>query len=618
MRFFSVLTLGFLAMSGYRANAQDTPSDSIRSYKAEPMVVTASRAPAKGSAPRSLTVITNDEIKASPIHSVQDILQYVEGVQIQRRGPLGTQADISVRGGTFEQTLVMIDGNKVSDPQTGHHNMNLPISIDDIERVEVLRGAGSRLFGPNAFGGVINIITRSGAQTEVSTDISGGEKGYVAGTASVALPVGNYAQRLSLSKSQSDGYRDNTDFAFTSVSYNSALELGSHKLNLFAGYIDKEFGANQFYSPKYPAQWEETKTTFVSLGGNLRLSESEHFLTLNPKLYWRKNEDEFLLNRNNPAFYRNLHTTNVYGGELQLSFVTGLGISAIGLEAGKEDIESSNLGNHKRERGGVFLEQQIGVTERFSVVPGASVYAYSEQNPQFLPALDASYQLTETMKLYASVGKSFRIPTYTELYYKSPTNLGNSNLKPEEAWTYEAGADWHNSFATATLSVFERKGKNIIDWSKLPSESVWQVRNVLDMNTFGLELSGSVNPELLVPALPVSQVRLSYAFLNSSKDDGDFESRYVFNYLKHQVILGVTHGWFAGISQTWKVRYEDREGLAPHTLVDTRVAWQHDWGTFKTELYVEATNLFDVKYVEIEPIPMPGRWIIVGFRPAIF
>jgi len=618
MRKYLLVILGFSALLFWGKSV--FAKDSLKVFQAKDMVVTASRTPVTAdNVARSISIISSEEIKAAPVHSLQDMLLYVEGVNLQRRGPLGTQADVSVRGGTFEQTLILIDGNKVSDPQTGHHNLNLPISLEDVERIEVLRGAASRLFGPNAFGGVINIITRSHSEPELRAEFAGGENGYMSGTASLSLPTKNYAQQFSLTRQISDGYRYNTDFEQTSASYKSSLSLGQDALNFFGGYVDKAFGANQYYSANYPDQWEQTRTSYLSFDGQFALPSLGEQAVLTPKAYWRHNEDEFLLKRYDPSFYRNFHKTDVYGGELQLGFSSGLGKTTIGVEAGREVIKSSNLGNHARERGGLFLEDQLAFGKRFTIIAGAAFYLYSDWKPQILPAFDASYQLTENARIYGSVGKSFRIPTYTDLYYHDPISVSNPNLQPEKAWTYETGVAWQNSVWDASLATFYRDGKNLIDWAKQVDEEKWQVRNVADVGTFGLEFSSSLNIKSLLSKSPISSAKLSYAFLNSGKRIGQMQSRYVFNYLKHQIIFGLMHEWFAGIRQSWSVRYEERKAQADgYALVDTKLSWKTNAKDWQMEIYLEATNLFNKTYYEVQPVPMPGRWIIVGIRPTLF
>ena len=132
----------------------------IKGYELDEVVFTAGRTPIEAQqAARIVTVITKSEIERAPAQNLNDLLRYIAGVDIRQRGPLGAQADISIRGGTFDQTLILLNGGNITDPQTGHHNLDLPIDVESIERIEILQGPSAKSFGPNAFNGAINIIT---------------------------------------------------------------------------------------------------------------------------------------------------------------------------------------------------------------------------------------------------------------------------------------------------------------------------------------------------------------------------------------------------------------------------------------------------------------------------
>ncbi|MDW7759412.1 MAG: TonB-dependent receptor plug domain-containing protein [Acidobacteriota bacterium] len=306
----------------------------------EEIVVTAARTPSVFSeAARSVIVIDRAVIETAPVRSVPELLEYALGVDVRQRGPFGVQADLSLRGGTFEQTLVLVDGVKIGDPQTGHHSAILPLTLDDVERVEILKGSGSRLFGPNAFGGAVNIITRKDRETRSRVGAAFGQNGFIGGDVSLAVPLGASGHGLSFSRKRSDGYRENTDFDITTLSYRASLPAAGGEISVFGGHTDKAFGANGFYSDRFPMQWERTRTTFLQSSGEFGRSG----LTVVPKVYARWNADEFVLDRNNPAWYRNTHTTHTGGMEIQVSFDSKLGRTAIGGEIGKEGIAVSTL-----------------------------------------------------------------------------------------------------------------------------------------------------------------------------------------------------------------------------------------------------------------------------------
>jgi len=580
-------------------------------YELEEIVVTANRVPtAFSEVTRNVSIIRRDEIEAAHIQSVQDLLEYAIGVDVKQRGPLGIQADVSIRGGTFEQTLILIDGIKMSDPQTGHHNMDLPLTVDDIERIEILQGHGSRLYGPNALGGVINIITRKGQEKRAVFRAITGEYGLSEQRISLSYPSGAVRNTLSVSKKKTDGYRENTDFKVSTLSYGLSVPVKSRTVDFSLRYIDKAFGANGFYSASFPNQWEQTKTTLMTA----RTAWSNQRLSFSPRFYWRRHDDDFILDKKRPEWYRNTHATDSYGAEFQSLLTTGVGTVALGGEIGKEEIESSNLGNHTRTKGGLFIEQQFDRNRILKVVLGASAYYYSDWGWKVWPGMDIGIRLTEKMRMYGSVGQSFRVPTYTELYYRSPANLGNPDLRPEEAWTYEAGFIRKGEVFQGDLSLFRREGNRLIDWVRASDTLAWEARNIATVNTNGVSVRMALNPAGIINHFPVSLIRVSYAYLDSDKQTGGIESKYVLNQLRHQFILEFEYLFLPRLKQNWKFRYEERLGYQGHYLVDTGIVWSYKNG----EAFLRITNLFNTIYADIGSVPLPGRWIMAGLSFNLF
>lgn len=578
-----------------------------KEYSLDEVVVTSSRAPLNLSdLTRSVVVIIPSDIKEMPVNSVQDILQYVSGVDLKQRGVEGVQSDISVRGGSFEQTLVLIDGIKISDPQTGHHNLNLPFSVDNIERIEVLKGQGSSIYGPNAFSGIINIITKNIQDNSLSVQLAGGQYGYYQTLLNGSFIIGEFANNLSISKKKSDGYRHNTNFDIIDFLYNSSFKSNLGTAKLLIGFNNKEFGANSFYSERFPNQWEHTTTKFVNLSFNI----AAQTYSITPKIYWRRNDDEFLLNYENPSFYKNIHQSNVLGAEIQSSIRTDFGITSFGAEYKKDKIESNNLGNHQRENYGLFVEQNIKPLENFIIVINGFAYNYADIGWKFWPGLDLGYNLSEKIRLFGSIGKAFRTPTYTELYYSDPVTKGNPDLKFEESVNYELGANYRQASFNFNLSLFRKEGTNIIDWIRESDNEQWMVMNFARVNTNGFEAGVSLNPNEIVRWLPIYNLGINYTYLNSDKSTAQFQSRYVLDYLKHQLIINLSNPLPLDIKQSWFLRYEDRVNLEESFIVDSQLLYELKL----FEVFIKATNLFNKSYKDIGGIPLPARWIIAGVK----
>ena len=585
-------------------------------YNLDEIVVTAGRTANKFSeATRNIQIIDSEQIAAAPINSVQDLLQYVAGVDIKQRGVEGVQEDVSVRGGTFEQTLVMIDGVKISDPQTAHHNLNLPISLDQVERIEIAKGDGSSTFGPNAIGGVINIITKKGNEKSAAIQLTGGENGFYDAVFSGSYGFNSVSNHFSYSKKKSDGYRDNTNFETENASYGSSVQVGEQRLNFFLGYNDKKFGANSFYSDKYPNQWEHTTTKLASVLGEFNAAK----IIISPKIFWRRNDDDYLLNYMNPSFYHNIHKTNVYGAEVQAAFQTVFGTTALGAEYNKDAIESSNLGDHSRERNGLFAEQKIAFNNMNAAI-GFFAYNYGNIGWKFWPGVSMAYNISPIARVYASYGKAFRIPSYTELYYnyfvtpKNGTQKGNPDLQFEESTNFEVGMHFTEVNFSSSFSFFRRNGTNSIDWGKSVTDSIWYSYNIVSTTTDGFEVNTDLNTEDIF-FHAIKRITIGYTYLNTdaSLNRDNFQSRYVLDHLRHQLIIGITNALFLDITHTWMFRYENRITGDKNFLVDTQV--KKSFSNF--DVFIKAINLFNKTNKDFNGIFLPGRWLFAGVKANI-
>ncbi|MDP4172389.1 MAG: TonB-dependent receptor [Bacteroidota bacterium] len=559
---------------------------------------------------KNVLVISSEELQNLPAENIQDILGYYSGIDVKKRGPGGVQADISIRGGSFEQTLILIDGVKLSDPQTGHNNLNLPINMEDIERIEVLKGQASNIYGSNALSGVINIITKKTKNDELLLNASAGENGFYKGGLFLSYGLGKLSNSISFSKENSNGYRHNTDFDIITTSYNSSLRFDLGSAGFSVGYTDKKFGANGFYSDRYPNQWEGLKTLYSSFVLNLGVGN----FSISPKLYLRNNKDNYLLDYLRPYFYKNEHKTNSYGIELQSSFSLGFLRLSFGGELSYDDIQSSNLGNHDRQKGGISLAAIFTPFDRLKIAAGGFVYNYDNFGWKYWPGVDLEYQLVKGLNLTSSIGKSFRIPTFTELYYNSPAQIGNPLLRPEEAFSMEAGLSYSTDEFFGNFNIFSRQGSSLIDWIRYSSDKPWMAENITKINTTGLEASFSVNP-IEILQLPIEKIKFGYTYLNSDLKLGNYQSRYIMDHLKHQFTAEVMHPLIFDIKANWAFRYEDRLSQQEYFIVDTKILYSLS----NYEFFLEATNLLNKYYMDFSGIPMPGRWIIGGikFRTAL-
>ncbi len=552
---------------------------------------------------RSIYVVTREQLQQAPVQSLNEALSYVPGVDIRQRGPAGVQADISIRGGTFEQTLVLINGVKMSDPQTGHHLMDLPLDVDNIERIEVLKGPGARIYGQNAFSGAINIITKVPTKPMAVFSGYGGDFETFGGNVSLALPGEKYGQYIAVSRDQSAGYRTNSDYKMTNAFYQSYLQLDEGKLNFLGGYTKRDFGAAGFYVPD-SEEYEEVNTLFLSTDYELKKDK----WTFKPRLYWRRNHDDYVFRRSDPDFFNNLHITHVGGAEVHTTYNSKLGLTGIGLEYRYENINSTNLGKRNRSLAGIFAEHRFYWFNKLDLTPGVYLNWYSDYGWNLFPGLDASYEITAQWKAFANVGRSFRIPTYTDLYYAGPNNIGNDQLAPEDAVTYEGGFKYFQGHFWGQLSYFKRDASNLIDWVRDNDQQPWQPQNFYNVDIQGIEAGLNFDFSQKKNAW-VQRASLNYTYLDASLlNTEEVESRYALNNLNHQLIFGITHKIIGKLHHTFQLRYLDRAKLTDYTLLDSRLFYQSE----RFNLYAEATNITNTEYLEAGYVPMPGRWFRAG------
>lgn len=547
----------------------------------------------------NVTVITKQQIQNSPATSIDELLQFYSGLDIKRRGSNGVQSDITIRGSSFEQVLILINGIRMNDSQTGHNTFNLPFDISAVERVEIMKGSSAKLYGQNVYAGVINIVTKSSSDEQVTIKAQGGDFKTYDLSASATFGSEKLTNLFTISNGASDGYRFNTDYQIRNFFYQNKLKLNDGSLSLQAGFSEKKFGANGFYaSPAALNQYEEAQASVVSLQYQQRFGK----LSFNSNVYWRRGQDMYLFIRENPSYYRNMHIGNNVGGTVNATYESSLGTTGIGVDYRKEYLVSSNLGDRERDVTQVFFDHQFKFfNQKLEVNPGASWANYSGQN-FFYPGMDVGFIINPNHKVFGAVSKGFRIPTFTDLYYKSPAEIGNPNLVPESAVSSEVGYRFQNEKILAKVSGFIRNTNNGIDWLKETPTSPWKAENVGEIHLKGFET------EFKQQLFSFLNYRLGYTYLDNQYKNEEL-SRYALQNLRHQFVAQVDVKFLKYFSNQLIYKYSERVNLGSYNILDEQINFR-----FKDlNFYVLVNNLTNAKYVETNLVPMPGRWFHVGF-----
>ncbi len=545
---------------------------------------------------RAISVIDAREYPLLYTYGV-DYLRLDPSVDLQERAPGGVQADLTIRGSTFEQTLVLMNGLRMNDVQASHHNLDLPLPASAIERIEVLPGSGSTFYGTDAVGGTVNFITGPPRYSEAQAGAAIGNFGTNQETMSAGFVANRIDEQLSVARDFSTGFMPDRDYRSLTIFSNTGAQTALGRSLIMLGLGDKPFGANQFYGP-YDS-WERTKSWFSGLKQGLGAKTEFDF-------GYRRHTDEFILVRDDPSFYENNHIDQSWQGAVRRKEEQGQNSSIFfGGEGFYDAIHSNNLGDHWRTHSAGYVDYDARALGRFSLSAGMREEVFDTNGEQFIPSLSGGMLLKPGWKLQASVGRAFRLPTYTDLYYSDPDHIPNPNLRPETAWSYEGGLIWDQGGRyQAKVTVFERRVKNDIDYVRPPSppDAPWQAENLGHVNFTGVETLFEVR-------LRNQRIDVAYTGLYGVQNAlGGLESLYVFNYPSNDVVVtwqGKLPGSFAARSRLGIVK---RYPSDPYALWDVNVGRE----LRNVSAHLALSNLINTGYQEIQGVAMPGRSVVFG------
>ncbi|MCQ2188510.1 MAG: TonB-dependent receptor [Paludibacteraceae bacterium] len=639
-----VLSIATLTSADLKAQTQADSANAELNYQLQDIEVTTERVPlTMAVAPRLVTVMTKEDVSAASVQSINDLLEYAVGVDVRQRGEMGVQSDISVRGGTFDQITVLLNGINISSPHTGHLSADFPVSMDEIERIEVLEGPAARVFGTSAFNGAINIVTKCDNSSHVAGHVFGGSYGYAGGEMSANLSTGKVHQQISGGFRRADGDQENSDFKQTKFFYQGNLSNPALKVDWQTGVSSQDYGANTFYSAAYPNQWESTTKWITSV--KAETNSRVHFV---PSIYWNRSKDHFQLVRDTHKG-ENFHQCDVYGVNLGAWVESKIGKTAFGAEMRSENILSTNLGKpttdsvavrgedsiyYKKQDGrdniSYYIEHTI-LLKKWTLSLGAMAHKVTNLNTKMkvYPGVDLAFRPNDYWKISASWNMAMRLPTFTDLYYKSPTNEGNVGLKPEESSAIDLGVRYRNRGIESNVSLFYHHGTNMIDWVMYSADDIFHSA-AFELKNKGFELNAAfLGREVFGEKCPVRKVSFGYAHINQEREDEVeiYKSNYALEYLRHKLSASLETRVVKNLNATLSLRYQNRNGsyikydenhkstgelvdYDPYTLVDLKLSWDAaNWS-----VYAIANNLFNVSYYDLGNIPQPGVWLKAGAK----
>lgn len=637
----SVATLSHAKASGVSTRL-DLAGDSVmhQGIRLDEVEVTGTRAPLSAmQSVRVVGVITRDEIARAGATTINDLLKQTVNVDVRQRGGFGMQTDISMNGGTFDQITILLNGVDISNPQTGHNTAFFPVALQDIERIEVLEGAASRVFGSQAFCGAINIVTRRGGQAQAMANLEGGSYGSAGGSATLTGGWGkNGVQQgglLSGGYHRSDGGTENSDFERWHGFGNYEAAFGQHvTIGGQLGINHQRYGANTFYSAKYNNQYENTTNLTSALKASFHAADRHWEVA--PTVYANRWLDHYQLIRGMAGAKagENYHQVTVVGGGVNAYLNSLLGKTAVGFDLRRETIYSTAYGDelpedkqktiagsdrlYSRKAGrtntNIYMEHNV-LLGRFTLSAGVLANtntALDDAKLSLYPGVDAAYRIDEHWKVFGSWNMALRMPTYTDLYTNNVVQQGDVHLKPEKKTEGRVGARFADRWMELTVQGFASHGKDMIDWVfATDKDTRYHALNIGKLDNLGASMDAQFNLRSLWNNGFLDRFRLGYAYIHQQHetDQPIFKSLYALEYLRHKVTLGLDHHLWGKLSASWNARWQQRmNGYKPYWKLDGKLMWKEQ----RWDAYVLADNLTGHRYYDYGAVRQPGLWVMAG------
>ncbi|MDI9319918.1 MAG: TonB-dependent receptor [Phycisphaerales bacterium] len=605
-----------------------------------PITITSNRLEEKiNESGRNITLIKGEQFQQLPVQSLEELLKYVPGVEVQSRGPMGAQSDIILRGGTFQQVLILLDGIKINDPITGHFNSYMPIAPYEIERIEILRGPAAAVYGAEAVGGVIHIISKTfsraadtakGAHGQIK--IAGGaynmlhsDAGLRYSSKKVQVGMGVLSNNTTgqLLRGNNRGYLYNN-----TLSASASIQLTKNwRISLRSAYDSRNFAAQNFYTTfssdtateKVTTYWNQAQLIQNKKNGNQEIDVVYKMTAdnyqYNPIATANENRSAFTLIQ----YINNRQINNKW----HISF---------GGQSSQRAIISNDRGNHNTNQLAAFGTALYHFKQWHL---SGSLRGDWDENYGFaiLPQANTSFALHK-MNIRASVGKAIRNADFTERYNNynkasvSGGSIGNPDLGAENSWNYELGVSTHlNKEWSINATLFYRQQNNVIDWvntpyadmprqfNLLPTGSYALAKNIKQVDTKGAELDITYQKQL---------GQEHQLFLNSgisllnSKSNDSAPSYYIIAHAK-TLIQGTAVYQYKKLQLSLNILYKQRNiseakginaSITPnYCLLNARIgfSFQNHWSIF-----VQSNNITDIQYSDLLGSPMPRRWLSGG------
>ncbi len=575
----------------------------------EPVVVTATRtAQPRSQVAASVSVITADQIAATGATRLDEVLRDTVGMQLTSSGPAGAIATPSIRGSEGAQVLVLLDGVRLNSPQNGQFNLsNLPVALSEIERIEVLRGPASAIYGSNALAGVIQIFTQTPeAEPLTSLGWSEGRFGTRDLSFSTAQKKDGVRYRFGAGLNRSQGYRENSDLAQITLDGMLGFDLGGDfDLRLSGYYLDKESGVPGSTAWPSPEARQQDENILAALA----LSGPTGPVKLSVRGTYERRKNHYT-DPGGWAPVDDTHIVETLGGELSERWVAGQHSLLFGGDFYRDELDSTASGKQDQDRWSLFGQYEVDATSWVKLLLGLRYDAHSDFRNEWSPRAAALFSLSKTTRLRASVSRAFRAPTLNDRFWPTTSFAkGNPNLNPETAWEYELAVDQDlGQRGNFSVAVFRRDARDLIDW-QADSSFVWSPVNVNEAQIWGVET------EIDLQLLELLRTGANYTYLYP-KDRATGEI--LNNKTRHQAHLYFEVGPFKEARLRLDGRYlnyyaDTARDSTSHMVLDASLSRSFMFASgLVLDVRLSMKNLLDEEYEENPGYPMPPRQLFVG------
>ncbi|MCX8027252.1 MAG: TonB-dependent receptor [Thermodesulfovibrionales bacterium] len=589
------------------------------SSKMDEMIVTASRIDEiLEESPSSVRVIRSQEIEAMNVQFLPDVLKTIPELTVTQAGGIGKQTSVMIRGGNSAHTLVMIDGVKVNSPTTGDFDFS-QINIADIERIEIVKGPQSTIYGSDAMGGVINIITKKGKDKvslngsfEVGSNktynpsltISGGNKkidfrltGYFFQTDGISTARDN---------PEKDGYKNASIFGKFGINPSDTTRL---ELTTRHAYTKTALDGFLGDDPNY---FQHGYHTLLALKGSLELfkiwKQSLQLSTVNDMLKYIDddtpfNRAEIKTTMNTIDWQHNLYLSDTYT-------LTG------GFEYRQEKGKSLDVYDDSVNNKALYLNNKISLIKGGMILNiGIRNDSHSIFGSKTTFKIGGLYNIQDIDTIIRlSYGTGFKAPTLNELYYNDPWgSIGNLNLKPEKSKGWDVGIEKYflDKKFTVSVTYFNQRYTDLIEWVETPPGSwTWTPQNVSEATVKGLEgiIKTSITDYITIDA--------GYTYLDAKDEEGQRLSRrpenkatFTLNYKKKDFNINTQYIYVGKRYDKSITGYLDS-----YNLLNLSATYKV---SNNLNLYLRLHNLLNEKYEEIKGFGSHGISLYGGVRFVI-